>query len=190
MMICQDRSLGSVELHVSSLAKESGGGQYRYESTGVKEVSEPIHLDKGNVYKGYLQYTATFIPALAVKGIKFESKKNEIATRNGRGDDASDNASTYSSSDDEGHGLPSGVTIKLAAKDTPNDTPNDTPKDASKDAPQGHVATNSTDSSHSLVASDEALTPDTSAPEEGVEMSTDELLAHRTSGVRFMLVKC
>lgn len=165
MMICQDRSLGSVEFAVSALAKKSrDDGQYRYESTGLKEATDPIHLEKGNVYKGFLHYTATFLPALSVKGAKFEPK-SKIA------DEVNDKSSTHSLSDKEGHDLLSGVTIKLSSKDAP------------KDAPKSHVATNSVDSVQSSESSGIAHTAEPSAPQEGVEMSPDELLAHRMSGV-------
>jgi hypothetical protein len=179
--IFQDRSLGSVELQISPLAKESGDPQYRYESTVVKEATDPIRLEKGDVYKGHLQYTATFIPALAVKGIKFEAKQSEIAPGRGRGNNATDDSSSISSSDDEAHAIPAGVTIKLPSKDVP------------KDGPKAHVTTKSTDSgqsSQSSQANDAARTPGTSTPNEGVEMTTDELLTHRTSGVSIMPKTC
>lgn len=175
-MSYQDRSLGSVELHVSALAKGSSGDpRYRYESTGAKEIIDPIRLDKENASKGHLHYTATFIPALSVKGIKFEGKRSEVVPGHGRGDAGSD-SSSISSLDDEVHGIPSGVTIKLA------------PKATQKDEPKVYVTSKSTDSGQSSQgsqANDIAHTAGTgtSTPHEGVEMSTDELLTHRTSGV-------
>jgi hypothetical protein len=188
--------LGSVELQVSSLAKESGDGQSRYESTGIKKVTEPIRLDNGNIYKGSLQYTASFVPALAVKGAKFESKHSEIVAG-----DASDNSSSYWSSDDEAH---EGVTIKraLTKKDdlkdvpqnipilqhAPKDSPQDVPEDSPKETIKGHVASQSTDSGQSLESNDAAHTADENVAQEGVEMSPDELLTHRTSGVCSSLI--
>jgi len=169
MTIYQDRSLGSVELPISALAKKSGDPQYRYESTGAKEMKDPIHLDQGNALKGTLHYTATFIPALAVKGIEFEGKRSEIVP--GSVDVSDDDLSTY----DEVPGIPSGVTIKLAPKVSPLKL---------------HVASKSTDSGQSgqsSQASDIARTSGTGAstPNEGVEMSTDELLTHQSGIIVF-----
>ncbi|KAG1715796.1 hypothetical protein ID866_1372 [Astraeus odoratus] len=76
--LTKDRSLGSVELHVNELARESTANpQYRYESTGKKEAQEPINL--GNqVYQGQLHYVAEFVPALALKNVHFDADENEI----------------------------------------------------------------------------------------------------------------
>jgi hypothetical protein len=149
-------------LHVSALAKASDDPQYPYESTGVKEAVDPIRLDKGNSFKGHLHYTATFIPSLALKGVKFDSKKSKLG---GKANDAGDNASTISSSSGEDiNPVPSGVTIKLA----------------SKEVPKGDVANKSTNSSKISLGSDTAQTSEPSASKEGVELSTDELLTHRT----------
>ena len=156
--------MGSVELQVSALAKASDNPEYPYESTGVKEVVDPIHLDEGNTFKGHLHYTATFLPSLVVKGVKFESKKSELATGRDKANDTDDNKSTTSSSDEDTNPVPSGVTIKLA----------------SKEAPEGHVTNKSTDSSKSSLESDTAHTAEPSASKEGAELSTDELLTHRT----------
>jgi hypothetical protein len=168
--------LGLVELHVSALARESSDAQYRYESTGTREATEQFRLEKGNVYKGQLHYTATFIPALALKGIKFESRQPEAATGHGSGDDVSDQGSSISSSDEEVQAVPPGLTYKPAP-----------PKNAGEDAPKTIEATKSNGSAGSSDGSDTAHTAETSAQqEEGVEMSTDDLLAHRTSSLRFM----
>ncbi|KAG1738537.1 hypothetical protein EDB19DRAFT_2039642 [Suillus lakei] len=76
--LTEDRSLGSVELHVSDLARESpADSQYRYESTGARKVAEPIKID-GNTCQGHLHYRAEFVSALNLKHVHFDADENEI----------------------------------------------------------------------------------------------------------------
>jgi len=63
---------------VSDLATSSHDKRYPYESTGLKEAVDPIQLDGIEQYKGTLHYTARFIPALALEGVRFESRPNEL----------------------------------------------------------------------------------------------------------------
>jgi Ca2+-dependent lipid-binding protein len=77
--LTKDRSLGTVELKVSDLAQEmekgtGGDSRYFFESTGKKDKSEPIRLDRGNLHKGQLHYLAEFLPAFALQGLSFESE--------------------------------------------------------------------------------------------------------------------
>lgn len=69
-----------MELHVSDLARESSADpQYRYESTGPREVADPIKLDgSSDLCKGELHYRAEFIPALNLKHKPFDAGENEI----------------------------------------------------------------------------------------------------------------
>ncbi|KAG9314629.1 C2 domain-containing protein [Chiua virens] len=77
--LTKDRSLGSVELHVNDLARESSTDpQFRYISTGRKEDVQPIRLDGQSTSKGHLHFVAEFIPALALKCISFDAGENEI----------------------------------------------------------------------------------------------------------------
>lgn len=163
-----------MELHVSELAKESGESRYLYESTGTKTATDPFRLDKGNVYKGHLHYTASFIPALALTGVKFDSQPNEIqrasekGSKDDDGGDAGDNSSMFSASDEE-HG-PIPITIKSSsARDS--SPPKDSP--VSKSDESTHTS-GTNDSVHTAETSD-AKTKDA----DGVEMSTEELLAQR-----------
>ncbi|KAF8845383.1 tricalbin [Paxillus ammoniavirescens] len=104
--LTKDRSLGSVELHVSDLAHESSAAdpQFRFESTGRKEAVDPIKLDGSHTLKGQLHYVAEFVPALALKHVHFDAGENEIqqaakgVSSVGGGDDASDTSSVSSSS--------------------------------------------------------------------------------------------
>ncbi|KAF9458350.1 C2 domain-containing protein [Collybia nuda] len=181
--LTRDRSLGSVELHVSELAKESGETRYLYESTGIKKATDPFRLDKGNVYKGQLHYTAEFVPALALKGVKFESQPNEIqkasekASRDEDGGDAGDSSSMYSSSDEE-HG-PIPITIKTLP-----------PRDGSP--PKNNPTNESVDSVHTSSTNDTAHTAETSTGNtkdaDGVEMSIEELLAQQSGIIVFNVI--
>lgn len=79
--LTKDRSLGSVELHVSELARESPTDtQYRYESTGKKEAEDPLKLDGGNgqTFQGRLHYVTEFIPCLNLKNVHFDADENEM----------------------------------------------------------------------------------------------------------------
>ena len=80
--LTKDRSLGTVELKVSELARQittsAGGSRFSFESTGKMDKSEPIRLDRGNQYKGQLHYLAEFLPAFALEGLKFEDGSNEL----------------------------------------------------------------------------------------------------------------
>ncbi len=100
--LTKDRSLGTVELKVSELAREMKGGddsRFAFESTGKMDKSEPISLDRGNQYKGELHYLAEFLPAFALEGLKFDTGSNELqAAVDGveDGDDVEGRSSTSS----------------------------------------------------------------------------------------------
>ncbi|KAF9229629.1 tricalbin [Gyrodon lividus] len=103
--LTKDRSLGSVELHVSDLARESSANpQFRFESTTKKEAADPIKLDGSHTYKGQLHYVAEFVPTLALKHVHFDARENEIqqaaegVSGVKGGDDGSDTRSISSSS--------------------------------------------------------------------------------------------
>ena len=66
-------------MHVSELAKESGETRYPFESRGLKEAVERIQTDKGS-FKGELYFKANFVPAIALKGIKFDTEQGEDKT--------------------------------------------------------------------------------------------------------------
>lgn len=110
LTLLQDRSLGSVELHVDKLAKESeGDAKYPFESLGKKEAIEPLRLD-GNQYKGNLHYVAEFVPALALRGVEFDSGPNALQQgADGGGSDA-ETVETTSLSSMEGITIPHGIT--------------------------------------------------------------------------------
>ncbi|KAG5648236.1 hypothetical protein DXG03_006194 [Asterophora parasitica] len=93
--LTRDRSLGSVELDLASLAKESTDRRYPFESLGRKDITAPIRLDNGNAYKGHLHYKAEFIPALSLRGISFDGTgqgSTNTDKANGRSGTPSDRA--------------------------------------------------------------------------------------------------
>ena len=177
--LTKDRSLGTVELKVSELARETmtgaGDSRFSFESTGKMDKSEPIRLDRGNQYKGQLHYIAEFLPAFALEGLKFETGPNELqAAVEGDGDVADDHSSSSSS----GEQTRSITTAEPIA----------TPKDSSRNSPP----TNATHAAESTEGSKTASTREGSPPtqvgkrdgakqkdEKGIRMSKDELLAHR-----------
>ncbi|KAF8624817.1 hypothetical protein AX15_005704 [Amanita polypyramis BW_CC] len=76
--LTKDRHLGSVEVKVSDLAEVSDDPQYPYKSTGKKEAADQILVERSQ-YKGTMHYTATFIPALNIKGATFKDNLNELS---------------------------------------------------------------------------------------------------------------
>jgi len=105
--LTKDRSLGTVELKVSGLAEASDDPHAPFVSTGRKEVADPIRLDHGKAFKGHLHYIAEFVPTIPVKGVKFESKPNEVQGSLKNGDAERDNATDSSSvsSSEHDHGV-------------------------------------------------------------------------------------
>ncbi|KAG7450195.1 tricalbin [Guyanagaster necrorhizus] len=165
--LTRDRSLGSVELRVSELAEESDDKMYPFQSTGVKTATDPLRLDGANVFKGDLHYTASFIPAMKLKGIKFDSHSKKIhqaaaGDNDSESDLVTDGAASISSTDEEAQAMPDGVTIKGTLK-------------------KHTRATKSTDTT--------ATTSETQSPvEEGIEMSMDDLMTHQSGIIIFNVI--
>lgn len=181
-MFLQDRSLGSIDVHVSDLAKESDDKHYPFDSTGRKAAAEQLRLDKGNVYKGNLHYSAEFIPAIKLKHAKFDSHPNEIQRAAEASDDEDGGYVTdgsQSSSDEEHQAVPVGVTIQIPKKRH------------SKGAPSTDT-TRTNDSVDTLAllkggeSQEQVTLVDTSKEPEGIEMTTEELLTHRESVLIYM----
>ncbi|KZT58286.1 tricalbin [Calocera cornea HHB12733] len=75
----KDRSLGSVELKLTDLAAVGGDSRIPYTSKGKRENAAPIRLDKGqNMYKGKLHYVAEFLPGVHLKNATFDEAGNEL----------------------------------------------------------------------------------------------------------------
>jgi hypothetical protein len=178
--LTKDRSLGTVELKVSELARDmmagAGDSRFSFESTGKMDKSEPIRLDRGNQYKGQLHYLAEFLPAFALEGLKFETGSDDLqaAVEGVKDGDGSDDHSSSSSS--EG-----------GARSITTSEPIGTPKDSSKN----HQPTNATHAAESTEGSRTASSREGSPPtqvgkrdgvkqkNEGIRLSKDELLTHR-----------
>ena len=189
MCVFQDRSLGYAELKVSDLAKpiEGGSGEFLYESTGLKEAEDPIKIGN-NSFKGRLIYSAQFVPAYALRGLRFDSGPNQIqeaAERSksgtpestGGGSVRDDNESEIDMEIAQGR-----VTVSAPVDD---DRPHNGAGEAnvSGAAPPGHAK------NESAVTTSSARTSGSTAVEEekrqkpqepqGIEMRREELLKHR-----------
>ncbi|KAG2756512.1 tricalbin [Suillus brevipes Sb2] len=177
--LTKDRSLGSVELHVSDIARESPADpQYRYESTGAKEVAEQIQID-GSSYKGQLHYRAEFISALNLKHVHFDAGENEIqkaAHKVQRNHDNGSSSSTRSSSIDEEERH---VTVDHPMAESGAD-----------------VSHHQTDSGESVRANgngtantnEELPQTEKDPAKEGIELSKDELFKHQSGIIIFNVI--
>ncbi|KAJ8084377.1 Tricalbin-2 [Marasmius tenuissimus] len=183
--LTRDRSLGTVELHLSDIAEENpDDASYPYKSRGIKEAQDPIRLDKGNVFKGQLHYKAEFVPALNLRGVKFEESGNDFGqaqttTQSGSDDDAGSVVSMASgvSSDRE---AATAVTIKRHTKGR-----------KSIDSTTGANGTGSVPPSPTSPTSPvHADSPAEEKKEEGsgVEMTTEELLGQQSGIIVFNVV--
>lgn len=164
--------MGFVELHVNELAKESEDNhEYPYESLGRKTATDPIRLE-GNQYKGQLHYVAEFVPALAIRGVKFESGPNEL--QQAVEADASDAGETVDSGSadalDEVQ-IPEIVTAKHPLGESEEPEP----------AHKGHTkGAKSTDTTNTALTTDTTHTEANGATEAaGVAMARDTLLKQR-----------
>lgn len=192
--LTKDRSLGTVELKVNELANEipdSAESEYRFASTGKKSAAESIRLDRGGTFKGQLHYVAEFIPALNLKGIKFASAPNELERMVGNGgsddddgDVAEDSASSSSVSGGEDGFVPGKVTattpigFKGHAK---NQASVDTVKtvETVKTTETGRTGRSAATTGTVNTANGSVGQTEKEEPEVGIEMSKEELLAHR-----------
>jgi hypothetical protein len=165
-----------VQLRVSDLAIESDDKRYPYKSTGKREAHDPIRLDKGNVYKGQLHYVAEFVPALALRGVKFEHNPNELerAMDDEDGEEAVEGVSLFFS-DPEDQAVPEGITTTAPVGAPPKKVSCDNvgSVDTVNTAPLKTTPDNS---------SAEKTEVDEPKEEQGVEMAKAELLEERTYG--------
>jgi hypothetical protein len=169
--LTKDRSLGTVELKVSDLAQETGKGtggdpRYFFESTGKKDRSEPIRLDRGNQYKGQLHYLAEFLPAFALQGVRFESEpQSAVKGADGDVEGSRGQVSGRRPTITQPIGMSKDMVKKLQSADS-------TPMVASTDVAEVPKAVGSEGS-----PSNEATQK--RRENEGIKMSKDELLAYR-----------
>lgn len=176
--LTKDRSLGSVELLVSDIACESPADpQYRYESTGAKEVAEPIQTDS-NSYKGQLHYRAEFVSALNVKHVCFDADENEIqkAAHKVQRDDAN-GISTHSSSSDEEERY---VTVDHPMTEAEMHSPPHQTDSSESVRANGNGAANTDEEASSPTEKDSA--------NEGIELSKEELFKHQSGIIIFNVI--
>lgn len=194
--LTKDRSLGTVELKVGELTRETkdvGRPHFAFESTGKAEKVEPIRLDQGNQYKGQLHYAAEFLPAFALQGLKFDAGPNELRSAGKDTDDSgSDNAASSSSSSTS-----SKVTRTVTATE-PVGVPNGhTKNQRSEDSTFTAVSADTTEATKTVVGSGGEGQPPNKKKEsvdggeearsekEGIKMSKDELLTHQSGIIVF-----
>ena len=172
--LTKDRPLGSTELAISELAVPGPEDtRYPYWFNGIKTFSAPFRQDGGNVFKGTLHYTAEFIPALALKNVKFESNQemsNFVMNRHDEDDGVVDDVS---SSEDED--VPAEITIKSKGKKKEVSLKNKKSKESI-----GSVHTSHTSGTNETGSKTGSAPGSTKESEKGIKM-TEELLAQRMS---------
>ncbi|KAI0080049.1 tricalbin [Panus rudis PR-1116 ss-1] len=171
--LTKDRSLGYVELKVADLAQATEDKEKPYISTGKKLHADPIKLDR-NSFKGQLHYEAEFVPAIPVKGLKFNKGMNALkrasqAYSTDAGTVISDDTSSISSSDEEYQAVPEGITTTAPLQKA-----------------RHHQKSVSVDTTGTALSGQSALTTDTKTteaevPDEvGLDVSTEELLDYES----------
>ncbi|KAG2155499.1 C2 domain-containing protein [Suillus clintonianus] len=176
--LTKDRSLGSVELHVSDLARESSAdSQYRYESTGDREVAEPIKID-GNTSKGHLHFRAEFVSALNLKHVHFDADENEIQkaahkeVQHNHENDSSGTSNSSSSNEEEDRHVT--VNRPMTEAGTP---PHQTDSSESVRANGGGAKLD-----------DEASLNEKDSAKEGIDLSKEELFKHQSGIIIFNVI--
>lgn len=161
--LTKDRSLGSVEINVSELAKTSDNSQYPFESTGVQNRASQILVERDE-HKGVMHYSAEFVPAMQIKDAIFKPRPNELlqAAHNGTEPDTRSISSGFSIGSSEDDYWPTDVTIRMS-----NESLN-----ASEDA----AASAQPEKVDNAPVGEE---------DKGVEMNVDELLTHQSGIILF-----
>ncbi|KAH8086661.1 tricalbin [Cristinia sonorae] len=198
--LTKDRLLGYVDLRVADLAAKSD--ESGFTSLGKIYREDNIKLDKGG-FKGQLFYEAEFIPATRIKGMKFDSKPNQVqqAAQSGydtEGGGTVESDDGESSSDEEAQAVPHGVTIQspVSPPNSADPTANGTSATSVKSPTRRtHKKSSSTDTTGTVTTPAGSVSQSRSVSvqsnnveEEGVEMSTEELLQHQSGIVVFNIV--
>lgn len=159
---------------MSDIAKESDDTLYPFESIGVQDRNDKLRLDKGEGFKGTLHYRAEFVPALKLKGLKFDHTAEPAlyaVDADTDGGVVTDDSGSVSSSDEEFQEVPAGVTYRL----------NHQRHAKAKKSIDTMASVNTTDTSEVPQTPITPTTAGSGAPsvDEGVEMPQEELLKHR-----------
>ena len=142
-----------------------------------------------------MHYTAEFVPAVALKGVSFESSANEIQRVVEGG---FDDGSSVSTSDEEREHVPEGVTASLpmgasieeyleeASPTSPKSQTSSNGNASLKKHKKNNMSIDSAMTTGTVKTSETAETgrttnTDSSVNVPGVEMTKDELLSHRKS---------
>lgn len=189
--LTKDRSLGTVELKVNELAqekpKDAGEPRFSFESTGRKDKSEPIRLDRGNQYKGQLHYVAEFLPAFTLQDVKFETGPNELQSVVEGAGDGGDADSDSKSSSSKGHKVTTTITttepIGVPDSQKNSDTAHAAAPSISK-TESTREGSPSSGEAHSVDGMD-----DMKRKNEGTRMSKDELLSCRRWWLHLKLLR-
>ncbi|KAI0666337.1 tricalbin [Trametes maxima] len=191
--LTKDRSLGYTELKVFDLAKASDAetGEFLFESTGQRDVEEPLKLGNGS-FKGKLHYVAEFIPAYAVRGIRFDAGPNELQQAAEHADGALSDSDAGETVHDDDSELDVAAVLEGITSASPVE------EDDKADSDKGHRRVTSTDTTFSATSvrtsgttavDGNGVNGEEKRPEErGIEMSKEELLKHQAGIVIFNVI--
>ncbi|KAF9535478.1 C2 domain-containing protein [Crepidotus variabilis] len=191
--LTRDRSLGTTELHVSDIAvANSEDTRYPFKSLGVKPFDAPLRQDHAGASKGTLQYTAEFIPSLALKGVKFESDQAEVTKLARKSSQNSEEGGVVTddndSSDDD---VPAEITIKKDSKKKHIFHRHHGGGSKESIASVNSTHTTGTSGTHKSVGTNDvngAVTNGHAKEETGVEMSNEELLTNQSGIIVFHVI--
>ncbi|KAG9104760.1 hypothetical protein FRC06_011242 [Ceratobasidium sp. 370] len=186
--LTKHRSLGFVELPVAKLAESREDERMPFAGTGKRDFEDPIRLDKGLV-KGELHYTAEFIPAIALRGVSFESVDDiQRAIERAKGghqdedDVASGDESSVSSSDEELQRVPTEITVNAKGHHVSRHKP------AKSVDTMRTGQTGQTEDTDDIVDELEEENKDAEPKDAGVEMSNEEVLQHQSGVLVFNII--
>ncbi|KIR30263.1 transmembrane protein [Cryptococcus deuterogattii LA55] len=187
--IGKDRSLGYVDLAARDYIDESGDQKYPYISKGSQDRRDRIKLDKADHFKGELHYEVDFKPAVSLRGgVSFDAQKNELelAVEAAETQSVAEGASSSATATvaPEAHGSIKVAPVPSGVAGVEHVTVGDA---------NGHGASQSVANPPIIAVipkREEDAQPETAAedPQEGVIMSTDEILACQSGVLVFQVI--
>ncbi|KAL9937202.1 hypothetical protein V8E36_003611 [Tilletia maclaganii] len=172
----KDRSLGTIEVELASLAKKNEAGSTTpFASTGRQKIRAHLNLGRG-IYKGELLFDCEFLPGVQLKDAEFEGAGNEVAQKTLTGTDDGGDPDALSSDDEAEEEAKhvremSKATVKLGHDGQVHDQNAAVPAGVNGHQRKGSIAS---------IASISSLANNSN--KEGVVLSAEELLASQ-SGV-------
>lgn len=187
--IGKDRSLGYVDLAARDYIDESGDQKYPYISKGSQDRRDRIKLDKADHFKGELHYEVDFKPAVSLRGgVSFDAQKNELEL-------AADAAETQSVAEGASSSAAATVTPEAhgSIKVAPVLSGVTGVVDVTVGDANGHGSSQSVANPPITAAApkpEEDAQPETAAedPQEGVIMSSDEILTCQSGVLVFQVI--